>query len=380
MVRLIRFCISDFRRCKDEKEYNNNCCVCTFGIWNICSLRCPSPGFSESERRELASFPEISVQSISDGSFMSQFETYATERFPFRDLFRSIKANFATKVFMKKDNNGLFAADGHISKIDNEKNPAMMKHAEERFLYLYETYIKGKTDSVYFSVIPDKNFLLARENGYPSLNYEEFIDEMKQKVSYMKYIDVTSLLDIDDFYTTDTHWRQEKITDIAVKIGNEMGTDVMATYKENVLDKPFYGVYSGQIAMNFPPDEIVYLTNETLDNATVTYYGNGIPEKGEMYNMKKASGKDPYEMFLSGTMPVLTIENDNAKTDKELIMFRDSYGSSLAPLLVSGYSKITVLDTRYIKSEAVGSFADFNNADVLFIYSTTLLNNSLAIR
>ncbi|MBQ3114762.1 MAG: hypothetical protein IJC06_01365 [Clostridia bacterium] len=350
-----------------------------FGISVLCVF-CPSPGFSESERRELASFPEISVQSISDGSFMSQFETYATERFPFRDLFRSIKANFATKVFMKKDNNGLFAADGHISKIDNEKNPAMMKHAEERFLYLYETYIKGKTDSVYFSVIPDKNFLLARENGYPSLNYEEFIDEMKQKVSYMKYIDVTSLLDIDDFYTTDTHWRQEKITDIAVKIGNEMGTDVMATYKENVLDKPFYGVYSGQIAMNFPPDEIVYLTNETLDNATVTYYGNGIPEKGEMYNMKKASGKDPYEMFLSGTMPVLTIENDNAKTDKELIMFRDSYGSSLAPLLVSGYSKITVLDTRYIKSEAVGSFADFNNADVLFIYSTTLLNNSLAIR
>ncbi|MBQ7075558.1 MAG: hypothetical protein IJM94_02030 [Clostridia bacterium] len=353
--------------------------VLVFGISVLCIFN-PSPQFSQSERRELASFPKVSANTIADGSFMSDFETYATERFPFRDFFRSIKANFVTKVFMKKDNNGLFTADGHISKIDSEKNPAMMDHAAERFSYLYETYIKGKTDNVYFSVIPDKNFLLAEKNGYPSLDYEAFIDEMKQKVNYMKYIDVTSLLDIDDFYTTDTHWRQEKITDIAEKIGNEMGADVTAEYKEIVLDKPFYGVYSGQLAMDFPPDEIVYLTNETLDNATVTYYGNGIPEKGEMYNMKKASGKDPYEMFLSGTMPVLTIENSNAKTDRELIMFRDSYGSSLAPLLASGYKKITLVDTRYIKSEAVGSFADFNNADVLFIYSTTLLNNSLAIR
>ena len=353
--------------------------VLVFGISALCIFN-PSPQFSQSERRELASFPKVSANTIADGSFMSDFETYATERFPFRDFFRSIKANFVTKVFMKKDNNGLFTADGHISKIDSEKNPHMMDHAGERFSYLYETYIKGKTDNVYFSVIPDKNFLLAEKNGYPSLDYEAFIDEMKQKVNYMKYIDVTSLLDIDDFYTTDTHWRQEKITDIAEKIGEEMGADVMAEYKENVLDKPFYGVYSGQLAMDFPPDEIVYLTNEALDNATVTYYGNGIPEKGEMYNMKKASGKDPYEMFLSGTMPVLTIENNNAKTDRELIMFRDSYGSSLAPLMVSGYSKITLVDTRYIKSEAVGSFADFSNADVLFIYSTTLLNNSMAIR
>ncbi|MBQ2754367.1 MAG: hypothetical protein IJF30_02785, partial [Clostridia bacterium] len=185
--------------------------VLVFGISVLCIFN-PSPQFSQSERRELASFPKVSANTIADGSFMSDFETYATERFPFRDFFRSIKANFVTKVFMKKDNNGLFTADGHISKIDGEKNPAMMDHAAEKFLYLYETYIKGKTDNVYFSVIPDKNFLLAEKNGYPSLDYEAFIDEMKQKVNYMKYIDVTSLLDIDDFYNTDTHWRQEKIT------------------------------------------------------------------------------------------------------------------------------------------------------------------------
>lgn len=353
--------------------------ILLFGISALSILK-PASVFSDSERRELASFPDLTAQTVLDGTFMSEFETYATERFPYRDLLRTVKANFVTNIFMKLDNNGVFVADGHISKIDSEKNPQMMEHASNKLSYLYETYLKDKNSNVYFSVVPDKNFVLAEKNGYPSLDYKQFIEEMKQKVDYMQYIDITDKLDLDDYYTTDTHWRQEKITDIAEKIGNAMGTDVTASYKENTLEIPFDGVYMGQLAMNFPSDEIVYLTNENLQNATVTYYNTGAPKVGEMYNMKKASGKDPYEMFLSGSMPLLTIENENAKTDKHLITFRDSFGSSLAPLFSEGYSKVTVIDTRYVKSEILGNFVDFDNADVLFIYSTSLLNNSLAMQ
>ena len=85
-------------------------------------------------------------------------------------------------------------------------------------------------------------------------------------------------------------------------------------------------------------------------------------------------------MFLSGVAPLITIENPNAGTDKELVMFRDSFGSSLAPLLAEGYSKITVVDVRYMQSSLVGNFVDFENSDVLFIYSTALLNNSTAMK
>ena len=104
-------------------------------------------------------------------------------------------------------------------------------------------------------------------------------------------------------------------------------------------------------------------------------------KQGEMYNMKKAFGDDPYEMFLSGTMPLITIESPTSDTDRELILFRDSYGSSIAPLFLSGYKKITVIDIRYVKSDYLGYLTEFNkDADVLFLYSTTLLNNSLALQ
>ena len=72
--------------------------------------------------------------------------------------------------------------------------------------------------------------------------------------------------------------------------------------------------------------------------------------------------------------------NTNAKEEKHLVMFRDSFGSSLAPLMAEGYSKITVIDIRYIQSGLLGNFAQFEDADVLFIYSTVLLNNSQGLK
>ena len=96
--------------------------------------------------------------------------------------------------------------------------------------------------------------------------------------------------------------------------------------------------------------------------------------------MDKAYGKDPYEMFLSGSLSLITIENPNATTDKELVIFRDSFGSSIAPLLVEGYAKVTLVDIRYVASDLVGRFVDFENQDVLFLYSTLVLNNSVTLK
>ena len=66
-----------------------------------------------------------------------------------------------------------------------------------------------------------------------------------------------------------------------------------------------------------------------------------------MYDKELARGRDPYEMFLSGSQSVITIENPNATSEKELVILRDSFGSSIAPLFVESYSKITLLDARY---------------------------------
>ncbi len=340
----------------------------------------PKQTHSKSERRELATFPKTSKENILSGEFSKGFESYTTDHFFARDTFRSIKSFISYNILKKADNNGLFYADGHISKLDSAQNDEMLDHAASRFNYIRDKYLKG--NKVYFSVVPDKNFVLAKKNGYPSLDYEKFINDINSRLDF-SYIDITDLLSEDDYYKTDTHWRQEKITDIADRLANTMGVTLSHNYTEKVLNKPFYGVYAGQYAGKVAPDEIKYLTSDIIDGAIVTYE-DGMSQDNAysgVYDMEKASGDDPYEMFLSGTMPLVTIKNPDAQEKKELILFRDSYGSSIAPLFLSGYSKLTVIDIRYIKSDYLGHFAEFNpDADVLFLYSTALLNNSLALQ
>jgi hypothetical protein len=167
-----------------------------------------------------------------------------------------------------------------------------------------------------------------------------------------------------------------------------MGTVPAGEYEERVLDHPFYGVYCGQSALPLPAEEIRYLTGSFMEDCTVYDHQNG--KEISFYDMEKAVGKDPYEMFLSGNLSVVTIENSNAATEKELIVFRDSFGSSLVPLLAEGYQKITVVDIRYVQSANLQvlrdgrtgkPLIDFANADdVLFLYSTLVLNNSGTLR
>ncbi|MBQ8515803.1 MAG: hypothetical protein IJ496_10440 [Ruminococcus sp.] len=364
--------------------YRNLAVICVMAallaglsLWSW--LREPD-AYSSGERRLLAQFPEWSVQSLADGRFMEDFEEYAADQFPLREQFRALKAFSSMKVFRQLDNDGLYEYGGHLSRMDTTLNEPMLEHAAERFQYLYDAYLSGGEMNLYFSIIPDKNNYLAEESGRLSLDYEQLVETMREKTGYMTYIDVSGLLEADDYYRTDTHWKQEKILDVAEALAGVMGAEAGGEYTVNELDIPFYGVYSGQAAWETEPDIIRYLTSAALDECIVTSYSTGAAQESVLYNREKAGGKDPYEFFLSGSEPLLTIENPLAETDRELILFRDSFGSSLAPLLVEGYAKITLVDIRYVQSSMLGSFIRFEDQDVLFLYSDTLLNNSLALR
>lgn len=349
--------------------------LCGFLLWSILK---PIDAESVRERRPLAAFPAVNVESVLSGSFMTDFEKYTLDQFPLRDQFRTIKAVTACYILGQKDNNDIYIKDGMVSKLEYPLNTDSIEYAVSRFQFVYDRYMADKDMKVYLSVIPDKNYFMAEKNGYPSMDYEKFISDMRDHAGFAEYIDITHLLELSDYYCTDTHWRQEKITDIAQYLASEMGGSVSAEYTVNQVDTPFYGVYYGQSALPLPSDHLYYLDNAVLNDCKVYDFETDayIP----VYNLAKIDGNDPYEMFLSGSKSLLMIENPNASTDKELIVFRDSFGSSIAPLLAEGYAKITLVDIRYISPDMLGQFLEFTDQDVLFLYSTSVLNNSITIK
>ena len=167
---------------------------------------------------------------------------------------------------------------------------------------------------------------------------------------------------------------------MADKLSSVLGVTApkVEDFTKTQLDKPFYGVYYGQAALPMEPEPLYIMESDLLKDCTVYCEQDG--KKTAVYDMEKLSSRDLYEVFLSGSQRLIEIENPNAKTDRELIIFRDSFGSSLTPLLLQDYAKVTVVDLRYLPSTMLGDYVDFHGQDVLFLHSTLLLNSGYAIK
>ena len=335
----------------------------------------PADAISESERRPLNQFPELNAQTIFNGSFMEKFEDYTLDQFPLRDAFRTLKANIQLKLFGQKDNNNIYVADDYAAQLEYPYDAASIGRALSRFQYVYDNYLTGC--NVFLTVVPDKGYYLAEENGYPAMDYEAMFADMQNGMPWAQFIDLTDSLNLDSYYRTDTHWRQEAILPAAEKIAEALGVTV-GEFTEKNLETPFYGVYCGQSALNLKPDEIRVMEADWMADCKVYDAESG--SWGGIYDLPKLEGQDPYEVYLSGSRSLLTIENPNAAIDRELIIFRDSFGSSVAPLLVKDYTKVTLVDIRYMSPTILGNFIEFGGQDVLFLYSTLVLNNSETIK
>ena len=346
-----------------------------FAVWGAIK---PADAQSQSERRSLAQFPAFSVKGFWDGKWTGDFESYTLDQFPLREQFRTLKSLLSLGVYRQKDNHGVYLADGFVSKLEYPLNEASLQHAQERFRFVYDKYLADTDVKPYLAVIPDKNYYLAKQNGYPALDYDAFFSSMRDNLSWAQYIDLAGSLQIEDYYRTDLHWRQDRLLPAAKTLAQAMGASVEEAFETQTLARDYYGLYYGYAALPMQPDALTYLTSARMADYTVTNYESG--RESPVYDLDKATGNDLYEVFLSGPVSLLTIQNPNARSHRELVIFRDSFGSSLAPLLAEGYSEITLVDIRYLPSARVGQFVDFTDKDVLFLYSTQVLNNSEALK
>lgn len=339
----------------------------------------PRTEISEAERRKLEQFPILSSQTLLKGEFMTKFESFTQDQFPLRDSFRRMKALFSYRVLQKGDNNGIYLASGSAAKLEYPLNEAALENAHEKFQQVYELYLKDRAENIVFSVVPDKGYYLAEANGYPAMDYDRLFSAM-EALPWAKYADLTGCLTAADYYRTDTHWRQENLLPTANVLCEALGVPAPREedFRVTALDRPFYGVYYGQAALPMEPDTIRLLESDLLSGCVVTNYETG--KTTAVYDRKKLESRDLYDVFLSGAVSVMTVENSTARTDRELIVFRDSFGSSLVPLLMQGYAKVTLLDLRYVPTAYLDRFVDFGNQDVLFLYSTIVLNNSMILK
>ena len=308
----------------------------------VAAFLLPDQAVSKTERRKLAKKPVFTVAAFWDGTYMEQLETYFSEQFPVRDGLRTVKAETETALLGKTDTNGYFKVEDGIYHLEaelNEKNVGRVADSIEKLCT--EQF---QNADCYVAVIPDKNYYLA------------------------------------DYYRTDLHWKQEKITDVVDTLVQSMGQQTNTISDGwQIATEDFVGAYGAASALKTAPDKMIYRTDPSIERMQVYDYER--KQNVSVYAPEKIGGMDDYDFYLWGARALLTIQNPECHNGKKLLLFRDSFGSSIAPLLAEYYEEVTLVDLRYVSaSYALELLGDTEYQDVLFLYSAPILNHGDSLR
>jgi hypothetical protein len=329
---------------------------------------------SETERRKLTAFPEFSVIKLFDGSFTKQFENYTMDQFIKRDEFKNLQTFINLKLLGKKDVDNLYECNGIIVKEEYPLNEKSIQNIANKINEIEEKYL-DETNKAYYAIIPDKNYFA--DDDYLKMDYTKLENIMAENLKNIEYINIFDCLNLEDYYATDIHWKQENLEPVFEKIATQMNfkNSINLNFNKQKIVK-FQGAYN--LPVQTEEDYITIASNSIIENAKVYNYETN--EENSIYNLDKINSLDKYDIYLSGATPLLKIENEMATTDRELIVFRDSFASSLVPLFTEAYKSITLVDTRYINPNLLAEYVEFPNKDVLFVYSTLVINNSSTLK
>lgn len=354
-------------------------------VLSITFLLLKKQEFSENENRYLEPLPALTWESVKSGQYMEDINSYLCDHFPFRDFFIGLKTGTEITLGRREINQVFIGRDGYlIEKYQNPVNTEQISQTLKTFGEKEE--LRGK--ELHLMLVPTA--IYTYKNLLP-----EFAPSADQMETAEKIYQTSGLLPIDCsqdllehqqdgqlYYRTDHHWttygayvgylafcREKGFTPVSL---NELEAETAA--------EDFCGtIYSKVNDYSQKGDKITIYRNPA-DKLTV-YYEDTKETTNSLYNLEYASKKDKYSLFLNNLHPLIEITNENAESERELVLIKDSYANSMVPFLVHHFKKVYVFDTRYYKW-GPSSFIKGHEGitDVLILYNMNTVDTDLGIR
>ncbi|MDR1821527.1 MAG: hypothetical protein LBQ91_03715 [Oscillospiraceae bacterium] len=360
----------------------------------VTRLAAASPQLIASERRPAAKLEELTAASLISGKYTGSFEDFAADSFPFRETMRKLHSRVVFSVFRQTDKGGLYLGESGAGKFQ-EINADEYRKIAAKIQTVADTWLYDM--NVRLCVIPDKSVFAG--SWYPGFEPGAAARIFAEALPNMRQLDISGALASGDFYRTDLHWNQARLAPVLAALGSELTGDpwVIDAAQTRTVGE-FSGVYPGQLALPVAPDtatiiEAPHVTAEYLlgtgsfipgpvyDDGTGAQY-----DFAALYNLKTAGEShgflsiDPYNLFLCGPQMIIRLTNaENAGSGRHLYIFRDSFSSSLAPLIAeySGYETVTLVDLRYINARLLGEFVELvPGSDALFMYGSQIFGDA----
>ena len=342
----------------------------------------PEKTFSESERRYLAEAPKLSAQKLTDWSFDDKVEGYLADHIPLRDALVGVNA-YATLLSGRQVSAEAFMdRDGYLVAKPVAYDPSELDKRLNRIAKLGES--TGLEPQML--IVPSSGYV--RKDRLPKTLAALFPDA--EILAGVEAHDGVRLIPIaqrfcaegqDWFYRTDHHWTADGAYAAYEAYMRAAGHEPLprdAYYHHTV--KGYLGSTSSRSALWLTPSETMTIDEPIGCDVKVTFSDRD-GAFSELFFYEHLREYDWYPLFLDGNHPVTVIENNSAAPDAPvLLMVKDSFGNTLAPLLVPSYRTVVMVDPRYYR-QSVSELCETYGADeLLFCFSTERIATDLNLK
>ena len=238
----------------------------------------------------------------------------------------------------------------------------------------------GEGVNVYSMVCPTAVSYYIPEN-YANLtaSEEDNINNINSFLQDVKPVDVyTALLyhKKENIYSrTDHHWLPLGAYYAAQEFAKTAGVEFTELNDQNYdtitlsgYVGTLYGYTQNADLLNNPEDFSYYVPKvECKTTRYDTTFQNGY-ESTLLFDGTKMSNSNYYMVF-GGDEQITHIET-STKNGRNLVIFKDSYGNALAPVLTGSFENIYVCDIRYFDLNAISFIQQVGGTDVLFAMNT----------
>ncbi len=343
-----------------------------FGFFFI-DIFTPDVGFSYSENRTLQQKPELSWNTIKDGSFMEDMEVYVNDQIKLRDEFVKISTYFKLVLGQNEINDVYICDDYLIEKFTDNLIDDKLLNQNIGFV---NTFLSNHSNA-YIGIVPTATEILGNKLSKYTTNVNQL--ELINKIyDSGQSIDIYSELlkhnQEDIYYRTDHHWTSLGAYYGYVSICKELGITPMelSEFDVSIIDEKFSGTIQSKVNLDFGYDVLhKYSPNSfspTYTRVVDEMYQNS---SDSLYDESKLSSKEKYAVYIGGNSSIVRIITENGKEDRgRLLLVKDSYSHSLVPFLTNHYSEIVLLDLRYFMAGTEfflnSEKEDFDNIILLF--------------
>lgn len=343
-----------------------------FGFFFV-DIITPDITFSYSENRTLQQKPELSLDSVFDGSYMKDMEVYVNDQIKFRDEF--VKVSTYLKLLLgQKEINDVYICDDYL--IEKFTNSVVDEKLLNQNMGFVNTFLSNHSNS-YISLIPTSTEILGDKVSKYATNVNQ-LDLINQIYGDNQNIDIYSELfehnSEEIYYRTDHHWTSLGAYYAYVSICEKLGLSTidLEDFNVEVIDNEFSGTIQSKVNLDFGYDTLYKYTVKGLQPKYKRVVDENFKEvSNTLYDESKLETKEKYAVYIGGNSAITRIYSENIKEDKgRLLLIKDSYSHSLVPFLTNHYSEIVLIDLRYFNM-SLNQFLQEENEfnDILLIWN-----------